>query len=107
MRWRLARRWRQCLVLTEAALRTQALAMDAADPRVEWLVSQAPRWRAAKEKTLVFVAHRETLEMLRETLSQRAQLATGVFHEALTPARRDTEVARFREARWSEPAGLD
>ncbi len=72
--------------------------MDVADARIEWLVSQAPRWRAAKEKTLVFVAHRETLEMLRMTLGQRAQLATGVFHEALTPARRDTEVARFREA---------
>jgi ATP-dependent helicase HepA len=44
----------------------------------------------------VFVAHRETLEMLREALSARAQLATGVFHEALSAARRDTEVARFR-----------
>ncbi len=83
---------------TDDALRTQALAMDATDPRVEWLVSMAPRWRDAKEKTLVFVAHRETLEMLREKLSQRAQLATGIFHETLTPARRDTEVARFREA---------
>ena len=82
----------------ETDLRTQAVAMDAADPRIEWLVSQAPRWRDAKEKTLVFVAHRETLEMLREKLSLRAQLATGIFHEALTPARRDTEVARFREA---------
>ena len=30
-------------------------------------------------------------------LSQRAQLATGMFHEELSPARRDTEVARFRE----------
>src|SRR5918994_1360195 len=36
--------------------------------------------------------------MLREKLNQRAQLATGIFHEGLTPARRDTEVARFREA---------
>ena len=50
------------------------------------------------EKTLVFVAHRETLEMLRTALSHRAQLATGVFHEDLPPARRDIEVARFREA---------
>jgi ATP-dependent helicase HepA len=83
---------------TEVELRTQALAMDAADARIAWLVSRAARWRAAKEKTLVFVAHRETLEMLRTILSQRAQLATGMFHEALTPARRDTEVARFREA---------
>ncbi len=83
---------------TETALRAQAPAADASDPRIEWLVSQAPRWRNAKEKTLVFVAHRETLEMLREKLGQRAQLATGVFHEALTPARRDTEVALFRQS---------
>ena len=34
--------------------------------------------------------------MLREALSARAQLATGVFHEELSAARRDTEVARFR-----------
>jgi ATP-dependent helicase HepA len=80
----------------ETALRAQALAMDASDPRIAWLVSQAPRWRNAREKTLVFVAHRETLELLRAALSQRAQLATGMFHEALTPARRDTEVALFR-----------
>jgi ATP-dependent helicase HepA len=81
----------------ERALRQQAAEMDASDPRLEWLLSQAPRWRDAKEKTLVFVAHRETLEMLRTALSRRAQLATGVFHEDLSPAQRDTEVARFRE----------
>jgi len=81
----------------EIALRQQADAMDAGDPRLLWLLSQAPRWRAAREKTLVFVAHRETLEMLRTALSHRAQVATGVFHEQLSPARRDTEVARFRE----------
>jgi ATP-dependent helicase HepA len=80
----------------EGALREQAQAMDASDPRLEWLLTQAPRWRRAKEKTLVFVAHRETLEMLRTAFGQRA-LATGVFHEELSPARRDTEVARFRE----------
>ena len=50
--------------------------MDASDPRLDWLLSQAPRWRDAGEKTLVFVAHRETLEMLRTALSHRAQLAT-------------------------------
>ena len=82
---------------SERELRRQAEAMDAADPRVRWLVSQAPRWRDASEKTLVFVAHRETLEMLRTALSHGAQLPTGVFHEELSPARRDTEVARFRE----------
>jgi ATP-dependent helicase HepA len=82
----------------ERRLREQAQAMDTADPRIDWLVSQAPRWRDAREKTLVFVAHRETLEMLRTALSHRAQLATGAFHEELPPARRDLEVARFRDA---------
>ena len=71
--------------------------MDTVDPRVEWLLSQAPRWRTGGDKTLVFVAHRETLEMLRIAMSHRAQLATGVFHEDLSPAQRDIEVARFRE----------
>src|SRR5688572_26364941 len=81
----------------DRALRQQAEAMDATDPRLEWLLSQAPRWRDARDKTLVFVAHRDTLEMLRTALSHRAQLATGVFHEDLSPAQRDIEVARFRE----------
>src|SRR5256885_13226222 len=36
--------------------------------------------------------------MLRTALSQRGQLATGAFHEELSPARRDTEVALFRDA---------
>jgi len=78
-------------------LRQQAEAMDKTDPRLVWLLVNAPRWRAAKEKTLIFVAHRETLEMLRTALSHRAQLASGVFHEDLSAARRDTEVARFRD----------
>jgi ATP-dependent helicase HepA len=82
----------------EIELRRQADAMDAADARVEWLVTNARRWRRANEKTLVFVAHRETLEMLRDALSRRAQLASGVFHEELSAARRDTEVALFRAA---------
>jgi ATP-dependent helicase HepA len=81
----------------ERELRQQSHAMDASDPRLEWLLSQAPRWRNARDQTLVFVAHRETLEMLRTALSHRTQLATGVFHEDLSPAQRDIEVARFRE----------
>lgn len=80
----------------DTSLREQAEGMDRADPRVECLLAQATRWRVANDKTLVFVAHRETLDMLRDVLSARAQLATGVFHEALSAARRDTEVARFR-----------
>jgi ATP-dependent helicase HepA len=64
---------------------------------LEWLLANAPRWRDAKEKSLIFVAQRETLEMLRTALSHRAQLATGTFHEELSAAQRDTQVARFRE----------
>ena len=81
----------------EGGLRPPAQAMDAADARIEWLVAHAPTWRTAREKTLIFVANRETLEMVRTALSNRAHLASGVFHEELTSARRDTEVARFRE----------
>jgi ATP-dependent helicase HepA len=80
----------------DRARRQQAEAMDAEDPRLRWLLSQARGWHDAGEKTLVFVAHRETLEMLRTALSHRAKVATSVFHENLSPARRDTEVARFR-----------
>jgi ATP-dependent helicase HepA len=82
----------------EGALRSVAQSMDASDPRIEWLVSKAPAWREAGEKTLIFVAHQETLDMVRTALSHRLQLPSGVFHEGLSLARRDTEVARFREA---------
>jgi len=80
----------------ERALREQAEAMNASDPRLTWLLAHARRWRDANEKTLIFVAHRETLEMLRTAFSHRAQMATGAFHEELSAARRDTEVALFR-----------
>jgi ATP-dependent helicase HepA len=89
---------RPVLGVDEGALRRQAEAMDAADPRVIWLLSQARRWKDAGEKSLIFVAHRETLEMLRAVFSDRAAMQSGVFHEELSPARRDMEVARFREA---------
>jgi ATP-dependent helicase HepA len=82
----------------DVVLRQRCDAMDASDPRLEWLLPRARRWRDAGEKTLIFVQHRETLDMVRSALTTRTQLASGIFHEELTPARRDTEVARFREA---------
>ena len=78
-------------------LRGLADAADAADPRLDWLAARARAWKEAGEKTLVFATHRETVELLRTELSRRAQLKTGVFHEDLTPARRDIEVAQFRQ----------
>jgi ATP-dependent helicase HepA len=80
----------------DGGLASRAREADEADPRMAWLARQAPRWRAAGDKTLVFVAHRETLEWVRAELSRRAQLATAVFHEGLSSARRDIEVAQFR-----------
>ena len=44
--------------------------------------------------------------MLRDALSQRAQLASGVFHEELSPARRDTRGRAVPRRRRSEPARL-
>jgi ATP-dependent helicase HepA len=82
----------------ERELRRRALGVDEGDPRLLWLLAQAPRWRDAGDKTLVFVAHRETLEMLRQALRDRAQVASGMFHEQLPVGRRDIEVARFRQA---------
>jgi ATP-dependent helicase HepA len=80
----------------EQALRQQAQAADAVDPRLHWLLTHARRWSRTNEKALVFVAHRETLEMLRAALGERAQLASGAFHEEMPAARRDMEIARFR-----------
>ncbi|HEY0512214.1 MAG TPA: SNF2-related protein [Thermoanaerobaculia bacterium] len=75
-----------------AALARQALDDD---PRARWLVEQAGRWVGAEEKTLVFVAHRETLDLLKGAIERQGR-RTGVFHEDLSPERRDIEVAQFR-----------
>lgn len=76
----------------------QALLIEAerADPRLRWLVEQAGRWQQAGEKTLVFVAHRETLEKLKDAIEKSGRARVGLFHEDLPPERRDIEVAQFR-----------
>jgi ATP-dependent helicase HepA len=66
------------------------------DPRVSWLTRQALRWKQRGDKTLVFVAHRETLEALKAAMSRLAQTRVGIFHEDLSPGQRDIEVAQFR-----------
>ncbi|HEX5043352.1 MAG TPA: helicase-related protein [Candidatus Polarisedimenticolaceae bacterium] len=75
--------------------RLAGIAADA-DPRVAWLCAKARAWKDAGDKTLVFVAQRETLEGLQTALSRRVQLRTGVFHEDMSPGQRDIEVAQFR-----------
>ena len=66
------------------------------DPRIVWLAENARRWRDQGDKTLVFVAHRETLETIKTAMSRRSQLRVGLFHEDLSPGQRDIEVAQFR-----------
>lgn len=68
------------------------------DPRFRWLAEQARAWAQAGEKTLIFVAHIETLDPLRETLERDGRVRVGVFHERLSTERRDLEVALFRSA---------
>ena len=82
----------------ETKLAKLAAQADRKDPRVRWLAAQAPRWKTAGEKTLVFAAHRDTLEVIKTGLRRDAQLRVGLFHEDLSPAQRDIEVAQFRLA---------
>ena len=66
------------------------------DPRTRWLVEQAPAWKEAGDKTLIFVADRETLIDLKSRLETEGRVRVGVFHEDLAPGQRDIEVAHFR-----------
>jgi ATP-dependent helicase HepA len=67
-----------------------------ADPRVGWMVSEARGWAKRGEKTLVFVNHKATLDLLRERIEKQAAVKVGVFHEELSSERRDIEVGQFR-----------
>jgi len=81
----------------EKAMSGELLASaGATDPRRLWLLEQLPGWQRRGEKTLIFVAHRETLEALQEALGARFRVA--IFHEDLSTERRDIEVAQFRLA---------
>ena len=80
----------------ESELAALAERAEKKDPRIAWLAAQASGWRDKGEKTLVFVAHRESLEAIKTAMSRRAQLRVGLFHEDLSPGQRDIEVAQFR-----------
>jgi len=80
----------------ETEIHAAAALAARSDPRVGWLTGQAGTWKAAGEKTLVFVAHRESLTALKAALEPAARVRTGVFHEDLSPGQRDIEVAQFR-----------
>lgn len=70
----------------------------AADARFSWLVAQVSEWAAKGEKCLVFVRDLERLEALVPLLESATRTRVAVFHEELSLAKRDIEVAAFRES---------
>jgi len=66
---------------------------DADDPRVEWLVDTATKLDG---KTLVFCHELTTLAALKARLELATRRRVAIFHEELSPDRRDLEVAEFR-----------
>lgn len=74
---------------------------DAEDPRVRWLVARASAWSkggAEEGKALIFCHERDTLTALKLRLESATRRRVAIFHEELTPERRDLEVAEFRRA---------
>jgi len=70
------------------------------DPRLAWILERHEGWRERGEKILVFVNRKDSLDFLKAEIERRTMQRVGVFHEELSPAARDLEVAQF-----AQPAG--
>jgi len=68
------------------------------DERTDWLIEHARTWSGVGEKALIFVRDLATLEPLARRLESATQLRVTMFHEKLSVARRDIEVAAFRDS---------
>lgn len=88
---------RQRQVRAERFAHVLAEPSGAQDPRIVWLGKEARRWDRKGDKTLVFVHEREALIFLKKELEYHTSRRIAVFHEDLSPAQRDLEVARFAE----------
>ena len=69
------------------------------DPRARFVLDQIPEWQRTNEKALVFVSTVEQAEELTAFLEARARIHVSLFHEDMPTAKRDIEVARFRDTR--------
>ncbi|MBZ0268859.1 DEAD/DEAH box helicase family protein [bacterium] len=85
-------------VRAEKFARVLAEPLGAEDPRIAWLGKRCRKWDQAGDKTLIFVHEREALVFLKKELEYHTSRRIAVFHEDLSPAQRDLEVARFAEA---------
>ncbi len=79
----------------EEALEKAAGVPARGDPRLAWLASEAPAWKRRRQKTLIFVAGRSSLEQIKGEMEFVLRERVAVFHEDLSLAQRDLEVARF------------
>ena len=86
-------------------LRRRAEALQAAwaepssadDPRLRWILTAEPEWHKRGEKMLIFVHKREALETLKREIERTSFRRVAVFHEDLSPAAQDLEVAQFAQ----------
>ena len=67
------------------------------DPRAVWIAERVRGWLERREKALVFVHGVEELERLARFLERATTTHVSLFHEDISQARRDIEVARFRD----------
>lgn len=75
--------------------------VDRDDPRVTWLAAKAPEFLPGgreEGKTLVFCHDLPALTALKTVLESVTRRRVSIFHEELTPERRDLEVAGFRRS---------
>jgi len=72
-----------------------ALPSGPQDPRVAWILEAERGWFERGEKALIFVHRRAALEILKREIERSTFRRVGVFHEDLSPAEADLEVATF------------
>ncbi|MBK8230958.1 MAG: DEAD/DEAH box helicase family protein [Candidatus Eisenbacteria bacterium] len=81
----------------EAVQRSLAAPVPERDLRLEWILSEAPRWKRRREKSLLFVGERAALDFLKQELEFKLHQRVAVFHEDLSLAQRDLEVSQFAQ----------
>jgi len=81
----------------EALQAAWAMPSGAEDPRLKWILTQEPGWWKRGEKMLIFVHSRDALEILKREIERTTFRRVAAFHEDLTPAAQDLEVAQFAQ----------
>jgi len=80
---------------TEAIWKALSEPTGSDDLRIQWILEAYADWKQRGAKILIFVNQKSSLDFIRKIIEQRTMDRVGVFHEELTPAARDLEVAQF------------